>query len=140
LRVPNLRDRPEDILPIATHLLFLKEEESGLNSQGFSPRAEDALKAHSWPGNVRELGNAIERACIECSGSLIEPEHLGLCKAVETSEASEAADTDLNIKNMEERLIRRALHTTGGNRSRSALLLGVNRATLYNKLRVYEIA
>jgi len=140
LRVPTLRDRPEDILPIATHLRLIKEEESGFNTQGFSPRAEAALVAHSWPGNVRELGNAIERACIECPETLIEPEHLGLSTPADNSEASESDDMDLNIKNMEERLIRRALHATGGNRSRSALLLGVNRATLYNKLRVYEIA
>jgi transcriptional regulator with PAS, ATPase and Fis domain len=140
LRVPTLRDRPEDVLPIATHLLLLKEEENSFTTQGFSSRAEAALLAHSWPGNVRELGNAIERACIECSETLIEPEHLGLSTPADSSEASESDDTDLNIKNMEERLIRRALHATGGNRSRSALLLGVNRATLYNKLRVYEIA
>jgi transcriptional regulator with PAS, ATPase and Fis domain len=140
LRVPTLRDRPEDVLPIATHLRLLKEEESSFTTQGFSSRAEAALLAHSWPGNVRELGNAIERACIECSGSLIEPTHLGLSSPIESSETNESESVDLNIKNMEERLIRQALQATGGNRSRSALLLGVNRATLYNKLRVYEIA
>jgi len=140
LRVPNLRDRREDIIPIATHLRLLTEEEHDIKTEGFSSRAEAALKTHSWPGNVRELGNAIERACIESPDALIEPEHLGLCTPAENTETREPADTDLNIKNMEERLIRRALQATGGNRSRSALLLGVNRATLYNKLRVYEIA
>jgi len=140
LRVPTLRDRPEDVLPIATHLRLIKEEESGFCTQGFSALAEAALMTHPWPGNVRELGNAIERACIECAGALIEPEHLGLSTPADNAEADESDDMDLNIKNMEERLIRRALHATGGNRSRSALLLGVNRATLYNKLRVYEIA
>jgi transcriptional regulator with PAS, ATPase and Fis domain len=140
LRVPTLRDRPEDILPIATHLRLMKEEESSFNTQGFSAQAEAALMSHSWPGNVRELGNAIERACIECTGTLIEPEHLGLSTPADSTEDVESDEMDLNIKNMEERLIRQALHATGGNRSRSALLLGVNRATLYNKLRVYEIA
>ena len=140
LRVPSLSARPEDILPIANHLRLLKESESGFNTMGFSDIAEAALLNHSWPGNVRELGNAIERACIECGGGLIEAAHLGLATPQEASKDVEDESLDLNIKNMEERLIRRALHATGGNRSRSALLLGVNRATLYNKLRTYEIA
>ena len=92
------------------------------------------------PGNVRELGNAIERACIECGGGPIEPHHLGI--AIASPKAPEESGTalELNLKKMEERLIRRALEATGGNRSRSARLLGVNRATLYNKLRAYQIA
>lgn len=140
LRAPSLSARPEDILPIANHLRSLKEAESGFETMGFSDAAEAALINHSWPGNVRELSNAIERACIECDGALIEAAHLGLSAPQDAPEDLENDSLDLNIKNMEERLIRRALHATGGNRSRSALLLGVNRATLYNKLRTYEIA
>ena len=140
LRAPSLSARPEDILPIANHLRSLKEAESGFETMGFSDAAEAALINHSWPGNVRELSNAIERACIECDGALIEAAHLGLAAPQDAPEDLENDSLDLNIKNMEERLIRRALHATGGNRSRSALLLGVNRATLYNKLRTYEIA
>ena len=140
LRAPSLSARPEDILPIANHLRSLKEAESGFETMGFSDAAEAALINHSWPGNVRELSNAIERACIECDGALIEAAHLGLAAPQEAPKDLENDSLDLNIKNMEERLIRRALHATGGNRSRSALLLGVNRATLYNKLRTYEIA
>ncbi len=140
LRISPLRERREDVLPIAAHLLDSLEEEQGLSTQGFSPRAEAALRSHRWPGNVRELGNAIERALIECLGGFIEAEHLGL-GLLEPSEGDEEGDArELNLKRMEERLIRRALDATGGNRSRSARLLGVNRATLYNKLRTYQIA
>ena len=140
LRVPALRDRRDDILPIAMHLRARAEAEHGLKAADFSPGAEAALRAHRWPGNVRELGNAIERGCIECAGGVIEPEDLGITAVAERSPQGEAPVSDLNIKKMEEHLIRRALEATGGNRSRSALLLGVNRATLYNKLRAYEIA
>ena len=89
---------------------------------------------------MRELKNAIERAVVECAGALIEPEHLGIRPAPSPASTDTEGDSPLNLKRMEERLIRRALEETGGNRSRSARLLGVNRATLYNKLRAYEIA
>lgn len=140
LRVPPLRERRKDILPIALHLCGEVEREHDLETLSLSPRAEAALEAHAWPGNVRELGNAIERASIECAGALIEPEHLGVALVPCFAPKADEAASELNLKKMEERLIRRALVATGGNRSHSARLLGVNRATLYNKLRTYKIA
>jgi len=140
LRVPPLKERRDDILPIALHLCKEIERDHDIETGGLSPRAETALKAHDWPGNVRELANAIERASIECAGGRITPEHLGIAFAPSSSPEGDDSVSELNIKKMEERLIRRALDATGGNRSHSARLLGVNRATLYNKLRAYEIA
>ena len=140
LRISPLRERRDDIAPIAQHLCEELEAEHGLQTEGLSEATIATLEAHSWPGNVRELKNAVERAAVECAGSLIEPEHLGIAVAITPSSEQEEDDSPLNLKRMEERLIRRALQETGGNRSRSARLLGVNRATLYNKLRAYEIA
>ena len=140
LRVSPLRERRDDIAPIAQHLCEELETEHGLQTEGMSEATIATLEAHSWPGNVRELKNAVERAAVECAGGLIEPEHLGITAVITPSSEQEEDDSPLNLKRMEERLIRRALQETGGNRSRSARLLGVNRATLYNKLRAYEIA
>jgi len=140
LRVPPLRERREDILPIAAHLCEEIEREHGVGTEGLSSHAEAALESHNWPGNVRELGNALERASIECGGGLIELEHLGLSLPLSSSPEGGGEAPELNIKKMEEHLIRRALDATGGNRSHSARLLGVNRTTLYNKLRAYQIA
>ena len=140
LRVPSLRERRDDILPIALHLCEGFEREHDVETGGLSPNAKAALEAHNWPGNVRELGNALERASIECAGGTIEPEHLGIALAPTTSPEEADTSIELNLKKMEERLIRRALDATGGNRSHSARLLGVNRTTLYNKLRAYQIA
>jgi transcriptional regulator with PAS, ATPase and Fis domain len=140
LRVSPLRERPDDIAPIALHLCDVIEREHGITTGGLSEASLATLAGHGWPGNVRELKNAIERAAVECAGATIEPEHLGITLASPAPAVDTKDDSELNLKRMEERLIRRALETTGGNRSRSARLLGVNRATLYNKLRAYQIA
>jgi len=140
LRVSPLRERRDDIAPIALHLCEEIEAEHGIATGGLSQNALAALKTHAWPGNVRELKNALERGAIECAGAVIEPEHLGIKLMPSTPVAQDERSSELNLKKMEERLIRQALEATGGNRSRSARLLGVNRATLYNKLRAYQIA
>ena len=140
LRVSPLRERRDDITPIALHLCDEIEREHGIRTGGLSEASLATLEGHSWPGNVRELKNAIERAAVECAGATIEPGHLGITLAATAAAIDSEDDSELNLKRMEERLIRRALDATGGNRSRSARLLGVNRATLYNKLRAYQIA
>ena len=140
LRVSPLRERRDDIAPIALHLCDEIEREHGITTGGLSDASLATLEGHAWPGNVRELKNAIERAAVECAGATIEPGHLGITLKASLPAAQAEDDSELNLKRMEERLIRRALDATGGNRSRSARLLGVNRATLYNKLRAYQIA
>jgi two-component system response regulator AtoC len=140
LHIAPLRERVADILPIAQHFLQELEVEHGCKSAGLSPDAKAALEAHAWPGNVRELANAIERGFIEGGAGAITPAHLGITRTFSPVPKASDAASELNIKRVEEQLIRRALIETGGNRSRSAKLLGVNRATLYNKLRVYAIA
>ena len=140
LRVSPLRERRDDIAPIARHLCAEVEHEHGITAVDLSEGSLAALEAHDWPGNVRELKNAIERAAIECAGAVIEPEHLGIRITASTAPVQGDNSSELNLKRMEERLIRQALEATGGNRSRSARLLGVNRATRYNKLRAYQIA
>jgi NtrC-family two-component system response regulator AlgB len=78
LTVPSLRDRKEDILPLALHYLRFFERRQGRAQLAFSPACEAAIAAHSWPGNLRELRNAVERAVILSPASVLEPHDLGL--------------------------------------------------------------
>lgn len=76
--IPSLRQRPEDIIPLARHFLVEHGAQVGRQGLGFSAEAEAALRHHAWPGNVRELENVVQRAMILAPGNLIGPEHLGL--------------------------------------------------------------
>ena len=78
LHVPPLRERPEDILPLASHYLSVFRARQGRRSLAFAPSCEDTMHAYPWPGNLRELRNAIERAVILAPRDLVEPADLGL--------------------------------------------------------------
>ncbi len=78
LTVPALRERREDILPLAAHYLRFFERRQGRQHLSFSPRCSDAIVDYSWPGNLRELRNAVERAVILSPASILEPQDLGL--------------------------------------------------------------
>jgi two-component system response regulator HydG len=144
LRAPALRERPEDIPQLATHFLRTFADEFGKPFTGFSAAAMAQLSSHGWPGNVRQLRNTIERAALLAPGGTLLPQHLGLgTRADRPSPETQDRDTlplgDRSLRAMEEALIRRVLEETEGNRSRSAQILGINRTTLYNKLRTYQI-
>ena len=146
LTVPPLRERAEDIPLLAGAFLAELAPDFRGALEGFSEPALDALGRHPWPGNVRELRNAVERAALLCDGGLIGPEHLTLGRAPDRARPADGADDllplppgDRTLRSAEEALIRRVLDETGGNRSRSARLLGINRTTLYSKLRAYGI-
>jgi DNA-binding NtrC family response regulator len=138
LDVPALRERGEDIALLANHFLIRIAREMGRSAPTLAPESTQAMQAHGWPSNVRELHNVLERGLIVTAGRVITCSDLGLGEG--SGEGSPLHEgEDFRIRHMEEVLIRRALVSTGGNRSQTARLLGVNRTTLYNKLRVYEI-
>jgi two-component system, NtrC family, response regulator HydG len=142
IQVPPLRERPEDVPPIATHFLARFAEELGREFTGFSEAAMEQLSRYPWPGNVRELKNAVERAAILAERGLLRPEHLSLPRRdglAASLPGSSLPLADWSVKKMEEALIRRALVEFEGNRSLVARELGINRTTLYNKLKVYGI-
>jgi len=147
LRVPPLRERAEDVPTLATHFLARFAEQHGGPTVAFTEAAMRKLVAHRWPGNVRELENAVERAVLLASGTRILPEHLELGASQEAPPpALPAAAPDGDevggeptLRELEESHIRRVLARTAGNRSRAARILGVNRTTLYSKLRRYGI-
>jgi two-component system response regulator AtoC len=138
--IPPLRERPDDIPALAAH--FLKQLARSCNKHfvGFSPAAEDRLTDYAWPGNVRELRNVVERAVILGSGDAIEAEDLIIASTPGRQEpAAEAAPRLETIESMERRLIRRTLVETGWQRARSAEILGINRTTLWQKIKRYGL-
>ncbi len=134
LTIPPLRDRPEDILPIAEHFLERYAGAMGRQARGFSTEVQALLVRYPWPGNVRELANAIERALVVCRGTEIEREHLPIVAAGEV-----AADSDQSLSALEEKHIRRLLKQHGFNVTHAAKALGIDRVTLYNKMRKFGI-
>lgn len=143
ITVPPLRERKEDVAPIATHYLARFGEELGRSFTGFSDSALDRLCSHGWPGNIRELRNVIERAAILAEEGEIKPQHLGLEQGRSRPLIQGAGPTltlgSSRLKDLEESLIRRVLEDCRGNRSLAARELGINRTTLYAKLKAYSI-
>ncbi|MBK9372570.1 MAG: sigma 54-interacting transcriptional regulator [Holophagales bacterium] len=161
IRIPALRERPEDILPLAG--VFLEEigAELGRPAAGISRDAKEALLRYPWPGNIRELRNVLERASILCDGGLVTHEHLATpTGTVATStpadgaidsprrkastswapsppnpERSRPGDLATSLADVERTAIERALEEARFNKSRAARALGITRGELYGKLR-----
>ncbi len=137
ITVPPLRDRKEDILPIANHYAAIYSQKYGGTKRRFSPAAEQALKNYAWPGNVRALRHAVERAIILTAGEVIEPADLQL----DYSESSRVqgnniaiVPTLLNLDHLEKVTIQKVLRKHGFNISRAASELGLTRASLYRRM------
>ena len=139
--VPPLRQRDGDIPELCRYFLDKFSIELGKNINGFSPEARTKLASYPWPGNVRELRNVCEYAAIVCDGDVIEIRHL-IIPEVETPK-SEIKDVlplaDMSLRGMESELIRMVLSETRFNITRAANVLGINRSTLYNKMRDYGL-
>ncbi|QDE85423.1 sigma-54-dependent Fis family transcriptional regulator [Myxococcus xanthus] len=136
LKIPPLRERRDDVLPLARLLLAEAAERLGRRVSGLSPDAADQLLRYAWPGNVRELGNAVERAVALCEGTRVEREDL--------PEEVRAAPPSLvptgnpqRLEDMEKHYILAVLAQNGGNRARTAEQLDIGVATLYRKLKQY---
>lgn len=140
VKIPPLRERTEDIVPIAEHVLAeiaVKEESP---QKRLSTEAKEKLKNYSWPGNVRELENVIHRAHIIAPSRDILPQHI-LFDEISDEDISDKEKTSvMPIREMERRLIYKALEATNGNRTRAAEILGITVRTLRNKLKEYRIS
>jgi len=145
IRVPSLRERRQDITELSRHFLDRFAESLRKPIRGLSDDAEQMLSEHAWPGNVRELRNVCEYAVIVCDGSMIEPRHLALSEVIDDLDADQNSGImlplkDWSIRTMEEELIRMVLAETRFNITRAARELGINRSTLYNKMRDYGLS
>ena len=135
LRVPPLRERPEDIIALAEHFLNLKRSGSS-----FTPDAISALLSHSWPGNVRELRNLVARVAVESTRPEIQESQIKNAMSGNPVSQRQAASIPVgNLDSMEEQMIIRALERSGGHRSQAAEQLGISRRTLSRKLKEYKI-
>lgn len=144
LHVPPLRERKEDILPLAKHFLdFFSTKYNRSAIKGFSPEAERLLLAYGWPGNVRELRNVVERIVVLESGETVLPDHLPKEILFRKGAAGAAAaaghgislpEAGLSLDAVEKNLILQALEKSGGNKTQAAKLLGIT----YDSLR-YQI-
>jgi DNA-binding NtrC family response regulator len=137
IEIPPLRERREDILPLARAFVADAARRTGRKVSGFTPAAAHQLLRYGWPGNVRELENAIERAVVLTSRSRIEiedlPGEVGLTvpDAVVATEVRPLADVERDY-------IKSVLRAVGGNRSQAAQKLGIGEATLYRKIRQFR--
>ena len=142
--VPPLRKRPEDIVELAEHFLHKFKSETGRKIRGFTDRAMEQLVNYRWPGNVRELKNVVERAVVLCRGEVIDQEDLLLSKLSTAGDTGEpnllAAFRPLSIDDVERAHILATLNYTNWNKSRAAILLGIERSTLDRKIRRYGLA
>ncbi len=140
IMVPPLRERPEDIVPLATFFLDRHCSFNRVATKRLTPEAGDFLKKQSWPGNVRELENLIERAVVLIDSEVIEVEELSYLMHPRASGDVRgiAKEGVLPLKEMEKRMIMHALDDENGNRTHAAKALGISVRTLRNKLHEYR--
>ena len=137
LRMPDLKERKEDILLFANFFLDQANKELDKHLIGFDTKASQALMNYHWPGNLRQMKNIVKRATLLAQGSFITLAELG----TELLEAPSFNTTNMALRNeeTEKEHILEALRQTGNNKSKAAQLLDIDRKTLYNKLKLYNI-
>jgi DNA-binding NtrC family response regulator len=133
IRLPPLRDRREDLPPLAAHFLTHHAQRYRKNVTSFDAAAIRALLDHAWPGNVRELDHVVERAVLMSTGTTIGRADLGL------QPPSEQRIDDMSIEDVEALLIRKALTRFDGNVSKAAEALGLSRGALYRRMQRYGL-
>lgn len=139
LYMPSLKERAEDILLFANFFLDQANKELERNLVGFDAEACEALQRYSWPGNLRQLKNVVKRATLLATGDFITCKELG--EELNNAIKEQISTPNLVLKNEEDekQRILQALHQTRNNKTRAAQLLGIDRKTLYNKLKLYNI-
>jgi len=134
ITIPPLRKRPEDILPLTRHFLSIRANDSP--TKRISPEAAEILISYSWPGNIRELKSAVNKVDILADSEIITKDHLPTHFAMQKSVPSPSSKT---LEDIEKEHIMRVLAETDGNQSQAANVLGINRKTLYKKIKKYKI-
>ena len=144
IHITPLRERPDDILPLAEIFLADLGRSMGRPAAGISRDGREWLLAYPWPGNVRELRNAIERAILLCDGGLITRDHLPApLPQTETDIAVVHSSTNgngMDLGTVEKDLLVRALSQSKGNKTRAARLLGISRAQIYSRIEKYGVS
>ncbi|MFN8587419.1 MAG: sigma-54 dependent transcriptional regulator [Candidatus Eisenbacteria bacterium] len=138
LVLPPLRERPEDLVPLATLLLARIAARHGRDAMSLSREAIERMRARAWPGNVRELENLLERATVFSESDVIGPEHFPASPSL--LPGREATEGEIrSLSEVEREQIERALRSVQGNKSAAARMLGLDRKTLYRKIELYGL-
>ncbi|MEJ2696907.1 MAG: sigma-54 dependent transcriptional regulator [Candidatus Sulfobium sp.] len=135
ITIPPLRERREDIPELARYFLGKYAGKLSKPVKGYTPEAMERLNDYNWPGNVRELENVVERSVILCDGEKIRQEDLSIPADV----SAKAKSAQPSLEEWEKEYILRVLNEAGGNQSRASQILGIDRKTLYLKLKKYGI-
>ncbi|HEY6170266.1 MAG TPA: sigma-54 dependent transcriptional regulator [Verrucomicrobiae bacterium] len=136
IHLPPLRERREDIIPLAQSFLKTYAAQAGRVLTGYSDAALERMREYDWPGNVRQLQNEVQRAVLMCEGNEIQVSDLSL----RSSKTDETFDTSFTLmEGMERNAIVQMLKETGGNKLETARRLGIGRQTLYNKIKGFKI-
>lgn len=136
IRIPDLKERKEDLLLFANHFLDLANSELQKDIIGFDNDTMQLFQSYSWPGNLRQMKNVIKYATLLATGRYITRKELP-----EELTENLPSHTNIQLKNVEHErdLIRKALQECGNNKTRAAQLLSIDRKTLYNKLKIYQL-
>ena len=142
IHLPPLRGRGEDVLPLAEHFLARAAARAGKPLRGFTESAKKIMLAYPFPGNVRELENMVERAVALAEGEMVGPDDLppSMRERKSQDRLATAVAQGLTLDQLEREYIARVLDAEGGNKTRTALRLGLDRKTLYRKLEEYAAA
>src|SRR5205807_2485495 len=135
IQVPPLRERREDIPPLAGHFLRQRAQRYRKSVSGFEPAALQLLQEHSWPGNVRELDHAVERAVLMAQGNTAKASDLGLRAGRDSTPRLE----DMSLDEVERYLIKKTLTRCDGNAMKAAEALGLSRSAFYRRLEKYGL-
>jgi DNA-binding NtrC family response regulator len=138
IHIPPLRDRREDIQPLAEYFLRQHSERYRRKLDGFTSGAIEALLQHSWPGNVRELDHVVERSALMSSGGVVTAFDLALQQGRDAGVSSRI--DEMSLEEVERLLIKKALARFGGNANRAAEALGLSRSALYRRLQKYGLS
>src|ERR1700690_1012382 len=138
VHLPPLRERRDDILPLANSFLKRFAAQANRDIRGFKPEAIERLTSFDWPGNVRQLQNEVQRTVLLCEGNEVCAADLSVTNA--KHEAADGSDTSFTLlEGVERNAIIQTLKETGGNKLETAKRLGIGRQTLYNKIKAYGI-
>jgi DNA-binding NtrC family response regulator len=135
LEMKPLRDRSEDVLVFAEHILSRIASQRRERPFEISPEAVKLLEGYSWPGNIRELENVLERGTAFCESAKLEPDDLGLCEAEVVEDSSPISLAGQTLDEIERRAIIDTLSLLGGNKKGAAKMLGIDEKSIYNKMR-----
>jgi len=137
-RIPPLRERREDVPLLARHFVGKLAPELGKDIIDVSEGALKLLLAHDWPGNVRELENAVERAMVTCRTRILTEEDFPFLKG-QNGHHLLRIPAGMTLQELERQAIVVAMERSGGNVKEAASALGIDRSTLYDKLKRYEV-